>query len=243
MARAAWPYRGVHTKGVARVIAGEAGGRRLAVPVGRDIRPTSDRAREGLFATISSIVGSLAGSRVLDLYAGSGAVGLEALSRGAAHVLLVESSARAGRVIRENIEALGLPGAEVIVDRVERVLARGPRTPGAPEASGASGPPPGAPGATAVPRAPGPSRPPPGVDARYDVVFADPPYALPGEQVSGMLSALADRAWLAPGALVIVERATRSGPVRWPACYVADRARRYGEATFWYGSAAGTPQE
>src|SRR5579863_7938639 len=96
----------MHTKGVARVIAGEAGGRRLAVPGGRDTRPTSDRAREGLFATISSIVGPLAGARVLDLYAGSGAVGLEALSRGAGHVLLVESGARAGRVIRENITAL-----------------------------------------------------------------------------------------------------------------------------------------
>jgi 16S rRNA (guanine966-N2)-methyltransferase len=198
----------VHTKGVARVIAGEAGGRRLAVPDGRDTRPTSDRAREGLFATISSIVGSLAGSRVLDLYAGSGAVGLEALSRGAGHVLLVESGARAGRVIRENIEALGLPGAELIVDRVERVLARGP-----------------------------------GQQGGYDVVFADPPYALPGEQVSAVLSALADRAWLAPGALVIVERATRSGPVTWPAGYAQDRARRYGEASFWYGLAAGTPQE
>ncbi len=205
------PRRGVHTKGVARVIAGEAGGRRLAVPGGRDTRPTSDRAREGLFSTISSIVGSLAGARVLDLYAGSGAVGLEALSRGAGHVLLVESGARAGRVIRENIQALGLPGAEVIVDRVERVLARGPEAPGA--------------------------------DGRYDVVFADPPYALPGEQVSAMLSALADRAWLAPGALVIVERATRSGPVRWPAGYAPERARRYGEATFWYGLGAGTPEE
>jgi len=194
---------------VARVIAGEAGGRRLAVPGGRETRPTSDRAREGLFATISSIVGSLAGARVLDLYAGSGAVGLEALSRGAAHVLLVESGARAGRVIRENIEALGLPGAQVIVDRVERVLARGPETGG----------------------------------GRYGVAFADPPYALPGDQVSAVLSLLAEHAWLAPGALVIVERATRSGPVAWPDGYVTDRARRYGEATFWYGLAAGTPDE
>ncbi len=91
---------GVHTCNVARVIAGEAGGRRLAVPAGRDTRPTSDRAREGLFATVVSIMGSLAGTRVLDLYAGSGAVGLEALSRGAAHVLLVESGDRASRVIR-----------------------------------------------------------------------------------------------------------------------------------------------
>ena len=199
----------MHTDGVARVIAGKAGGRRLSVPGGRETRPTSDRAREGLFATISSIVGSLAGARVLDLYAGSGAVGLEALSRGAGHVLLVEAGARAGRVIKENIAALGLPGAQLMVDRTERVLARGPEDAG----------------------------------GRYDVVFADPPYALGGEEVSAMLTALADRAWLAPGALVIVERATRSGPVRWPEGYAQDRARRYGEATFWYGLAAGTPEE
>src|SRR5579871_540078 len=111
---------------MARVIAGEAGGRRLAVPDGRDTRPTSDRAREGLFGTIVSLTGSLAGARVLDLYAGSGAVGLEALSRGAEHVLLVESGARAARVIRDNIAAIALPGAQVAADRVERLLARGP---------------------------------------------------------------------------------------------------------------------
>ncbi len=104
------------------------GGRAAAgcVPDGRDTRPTSDRAREGLFATIVSLTGSLDGARVLDLYAGSGAVGLEALSRGAEHVLLVESGPRAARVIRDNIEAIGLAGAEVVTDRVERVLARGP---------------------------------------------------------------------------------------------------------------------
>jgi len=184
---------------VARVIAGEAGGRRLAVPDGRHTRPTSDRAREGLFATISSMLGSLAGARVLDLYAGSGAVGLEALSRGAEHVLLVEHGARAVRVIRENIDAIGLPGAELAADRVERVLARGPDK------------------------------------DRYDVVFADPPYALADATVSRVLSLLAEQGWLAPGALVIVERATRSGPVSWPDGVVPDRARRYGEATFWYG--------
>ena len=72
------------------------------------------------------MLGSLDGARVLDLYAGSGAVGLEALSRGAEHVLLVEHGARAARVIRENIEAIGLPGAVLAADRVERVLARGP---------------------------------------------------------------------------------------------------------------------
>jgi 16S rRNA (guanine966-N2)-methyltransferase len=202
---------------VARVIAGEAGGRRLAVPDGRDTRPTSDRAREGLFATIASMLGSLAGARVLDLYAGSGAVGLEALSRGADHVLLVEQGARATRVIRENIEAIGLPGAVLAADRVERVLARGPAPAGGQDSPVPAG---------------GQDRP---EGDRYDVVFADPPYALADTAVSQVLSLLADQGWLAPGALVIVERATRSGPVSWPDGFVPDRARRYGEATFWYG--------
>jgi 16S rRNA (guanine966-N2)-methyltransferase len=74
---------------------------------------------------VGSLFGSLEGSRVLDLYAGSGALGLEALSRGASHALLVESDARAVRTIKENVAALGLPGAELAADRVERVLARG----------------------------------------------------------------------------------------------------------------------
>ncbi|MBV9384184.1 MAG: 16S rRNA (guanine(966)-N(2))-methyltransferase RsmD [Streptosporangiaceae bacterium] len=184
-----------------RVIAGEAGGRRLAVPGGMATRPTSDRGREALFATVTSAVGGLAGTRVLDLYAGSGALGLEALSRGAADVLMVESAARAVQVIRANIAAVGLPGARVAAGRVERVLAR-------PSAE------------------------------RYDIVFADPPYALADAAVTRMLSQLLAGGWLAPGALVIVERATRSGPVEWPAGYERGEARRYGEATFWYGRVA-----
>jgi 16S rRNA (guanine966-N2)-methyltransferase len=191
---------------VPRVIAGQAGGRRLAVPDGRDTRPTSDRAREGLFATISSVVGPLDGARVLDLYAGSGAVGLEALSRGAGHVLLVEHGARAVRVIKENISSIGLPGAVLVTDRVERMLARGPD------------------------------------GERYDVVFADPPYALADAAVERVLTLLAEAGWLAPGALVVVERATRSGPVSWPDGFMPDRERRYGEATFWYGLAAESPE-
>ena len=191
---------------VTRVIAGVARGRRLAVPGGRLTRPTSDRAREGLFATISSIAGPLDGARVLDLYAGSGAVGLEALSRGAGHVLLVEQDARAARVIKENISSIGLPGAVLVTDRVERVLARGPD------------------------------------GDRYDVVFADPPYALADAAVERVLVLLAEAGWLAPAALVVVERATRSGPVTWPDGFVPDRERRYGEATFWYGLAAEAPE-
>ncbi|MGI8335495.1 16S rRNA (guanine(966)-N(2))-methyltransferase RsmD [Actinomadura scrupuli] len=114
---------------MSRVIAGSAGGRRLAVPAGRDTRPTSDRAREGLFATVLALLGPLQGCRVADLFAGSGAVGLEALSRGAEHALLVESHPRAARVIRENIASLGLPGALLTTDRVERVVRRPPSEP------------------------------------------------------------------------------------------------------------------
>ncbi|MGK5548553.1 16S rRNA (guanine(966)-N(2))-methyltransferase RsmD [Streptomyces sp. URMC 127] len=106
-----------------RVIAGTAGGRRLAVPPGTGTRPTSDRAREGLFSTLESLLGTLHGARVLDLYGGSGAVGLEALSRGAAHALLVESDARAVRTIRDNVRAVGLPGAEVRVGKAEQIVA------------------------------------------------------------------------------------------------------------------------
>ncbi|WP_228976884.1 16S rRNA (guanine(966)-N(2))-methyltransferase RsmD [Streptomyces sp. DH12] len=106
-----------------RVIAGAAGGRRLAVPPGNGTRPTSDRAREGLFSTWESLLGTLDGIRVADLYAGSGAVGLEALSRGASHVLLVEADARAARTVRENVRALGLPGAEVRTGRAEQATA------------------------------------------------------------------------------------------------------------------------
>jgi 16S rRNA (guanine966-N2)-methyltransferase len=216
-----------------RIVAGVAGGRRLSVPAGRSTRPTADRAREGLFATILALRGPLDGARVLDLYAGSGAVGLEALSRGAADVLLVESDARAARVIRRNIETVGLPGARVLADKVERVLARGP-----------------------------------GGDPPRDVVFADPPYSTPDTEVQRMLAALRDGVcdgllhhgdlhhgdlghggghdegchhggWLAPGALVVVERGTRSGPFAWPAGYTPERSRGYGEATLWYGLAAG----
>jgi 16S rRNA (guanine966-N2)-methyltransferase len=211
---------------VARVIAGEAGGRRLAVPDGRATRPTSDRAREGLFGTVTSIVGPLTGTRVLDLYAGSGAVGLEALSRGASRVLLVESGARATAVIRQNIEAIGLPGATLIADRVERVLARGPEQTPAPDGDRPEG-------AQDFRERPG--------SGRYDVAFADPPYAMADAEISRVLSLLADEGWLAPEALVIVERATRSGPVRWPDGFVPDRARKYGEATFWYGLAPKSP--
>ncbi|WP_282793369.1 16S rRNA (guanine(966)-N(2))-methyltransferase RsmD [Streptomyces sp. CC224B] len=105
-----------------RVIAGTAGGRRLSVPPGTGTRPTSDRAREGLFSTWQALQGTLDGARVLDLYAGSGAVGLEALSRGAAHALLVEADARAVRTIRDNVRSIGLPGAEVRAGKAAQII-------------------------------------------------------------------------------------------------------------------------
>ncbi|MDH6129672.1 16S rRNA (guanine(966)-N(2))-methyltransferase RsmD [Kitasatospora sp. GP82] len=113
-----------------RVIAGAAGGRRLAVPPGRNTRPTSDKAREAMFSTLESLRGTIHGARMLDLFGGSGAVGLEALSRGAEHTLLVESDASAARTIRANIRTVDLPGAELRTDRAERVLAGPP--PGTP---------------------------------------------------------------------------------------------------------------
>jgi len=108
---------------VTRLVAGKYGGRRIGTPPGTDTRPTSDRVREALFGAL----GDLTGLRFLDLYAGSGAIGLEAASRGASQVLLVESDPRAGRVIRDNIALLRAGAvARLAPSRVESVLPGGP---------------------------------------------------------------------------------------------------------------------
>lgn len=182
-----------------RIVAGTLGGRRLAVPVGDRTRPTSDRVREALFSTLDSLL-DLTGARVADLYAGSGAVGLEALSRGASYALLVEADPRVARIVRENIRMLGAAStAAVVTDKVAQVLGAGNR------------------------------------DAPYDVVFADPPYAVPDAKITAMQAALVDGGWLAADAVVVVERSSRGGPVEWVAGLTADRSRRYGETTLWYG--------
>src|SRR5665213_1716396 len=93
-----------------RVIAGRYGGRGLVAPRGSATRPTSDRVREAIF----SILGDITGARVLDLFAGSGALAIEALSRGAAHATLVDTSPAALTAIRRNLEALGI---EAVVSR------------------------------------------------------------------------------------------------------------------------------
>jgi 16S rRNA (guanine(966)-N(2))-methyltransferase RsmD len=185
---------------VTRIVAGTLGGRRLAAPGGTGTRPTSDRVREALFNTLQSLV-DLAGTRFADLYAGSGAVGLEAYSRGAAHVLLVESHPAAARTARANIAALAAaPAVRLVTAEVMSVL-----------------------------------RPGAGTDPPYDVVFADPPYALPDHELIAVQKALLDGGWLALGAIVVIERATRSAVVPWVEPLTELRTRRYGETTLWYG--------
>ena len=178
-----------------RIVGGVAGGRRLTVPRGRGTRPTSERVREGLFSTLESIHRTLTGLAFLDLYAGSGAVGLEAASRGAARVVLVESEPSALSVIRANIAALQMAQVDLRAERVDRML----------------------------------TQPPP---REFDIAFLDPPYT---DRVEPALQLLADNAWLAADATIVVERATRSGSPGWPAGWAEDRSRRYGDSTLWYG--------
>jgi 16S rRNA (guanine966-N2)-methyltransferase len=186
-----------------RIIAGAHGGRRLTAPAGVGTRPTSDRVREAFFSALDTMT-DLSGARFADLYAGSGAVGLEALSRGADYALLVESDARAARVIRDNMVALRVgSAARLITGRVAQVLAT----------------------------------PPDG--GAYDVVFADPPYAVTDEEVAGVQRALVANGWLTPDAVVVFERSTRTvvrgESLTWVEGITAERSRRYGETTLWYG--------
>ena len=106
-----------------RIVAGDAGGRRLVVPKGDLTRPTSDRVREGLFNALDAR-GLIPGAMVLDLYCGSGALGLEAASRGAASVVMVDASREAVDAARVNVGALGFPRVAVVLSTVQRYLDR-----------------------------------------------------------------------------------------------------------------------
>ena len=106
-----------------RIVAGRWGGRRLETPKGEGTRPTSDRVREAMFSSLESALGGLDGCRVLDLFSGSGALGLEALSRGAGHADLVESDRQAASVIARNISELDATGAHLHRTTAERFVA------------------------------------------------------------------------------------------------------------------------
>lgn len=191
---------------MSRIVAGSRGGRRLQTPAGERTRPTTDRVREALFSALTSWAGTaagppadaLAGLAFLDLYAGSGAVGLEAASRGADPVLLVESDARTAALTRRNVADLRLP-ARVRVLAVE-ALAR-----------------------TSAERA-------------FDVVFADPPYALDPERLDAVVADLVANGWVAPDGLVVLERSARSAAPRWPPAATETWERSYGETVLHLGA-------
>ena len=187
-----------------RVIAGSAKGRPLAVPA-RGARPTTDQAREAAFSIIAGWAGTaadaanaLAGRSFLDLYAGSGAVALEAASRGAEPVWAVESDKAAAVVIKKNVAATRL-NVETAARTVEAFAAR-----------------------------PAP--------APFDVVWADPPYAVPDEAVDAVLAALAVGGWLAETCLVVVERSKRARPPNWPGGVHPFADRIYGDTRLFFAT-------
>ena len=179
-----------------RIIAGQWRGRRLQVPTGRDTRPTSDRVREALFSSIHSRIGSFAELRVLDAFAGSGALGLEALSRGAAFLAAVESDMKACRIVEGNYNSLqGLQGnslredlkdtsQEDISSKKQFHLYRGDifKVASYPQGRGLQG-------------------------LAVDLAFFDPPYDLSDEKLCELLQVLAEKTVFAHGALLIIERA------------------------------------
>ncbi len=191
-----------------RIIAGRAGSLVLDVP-GSGTRPTSDRVRESLFGALES-ADLLRGAAVLDLYAGSGALGLEAASRGAASVDLVEKAGSAAAVARRNVakvtKALGRDAALRVHAMSVRAYLRS-----------ASGP--------------------------FDLVFLDPPYDIAEGELTAALEVLAPL--LAPGASVVVERASRSPRPSLPNALVPVRDKRYGDTMLWWlalaDSGAGQP--
>jgi 16S rRNA (guanine966-N2)-methyltransferase len=182
-----------------RIVAGEFRGKPLVAPEGQATRPTSDRARQAIFNILEHAAWGpeLDGARVIDLFAGSGALGFEALSRGAAFCLFVETDADARGAIRENAEALGALGNTRIHRRDATDLGAKP---------GSDGP-------------------------AFDLAFLDPPYAKGlGEAALGVLAA---GGWLAPGAVVALERGTAEPDFEAEGFNRLD-VRDYGAARIWF---------
>lgn len=180
-----------------RLIAGFAGSLTLSVPKS-GTRPTSDRVREAIFSALEAR-DLIDGARVVDLYAGSGALGLEAASRGAESVVLVEKAASAARVCQANAQLVEQQAARFGVDPAPRirVVTRAARS--------------------AVETLEGP----------VDLVFIDPPYEAGGAEVDELLAALVPQ--LAADAVVALERSSRSDPPSEVGGLVLDRTARYGE--------------
>jgi 16S rRNA (guanine966-N2)-methyltransferase len=203
-----------------RVIAGEKGGRRLVAPEGRRTRPTSDRVREAAFSMLESFLaadqGDLQGADVWDLFAGSGALGIEALSRGASHATFVDNARSAVSAMTANLARLGYGATRASVVQADVLRwAHGLDAPGP-----AAGPVPGSatgpvPRRGLAPAAAGGRRP---FGAHVDVVLADPPYDWePWPALLGPLAPL--------GPIVVMETASgQELPIGWQVL----RARRYG---------------
>lgn len=190
---------------MSRIISGAAGGVRLASVPGDNTRPTTDRVKESLFSKLESY-DIIRDARVLDAFGGSGALGCEALSRGAASVTLLDIYPKAVAVIRKNVaaveKAMGRTGSSSAAGSVARVQQSQALT----YVKSASGP--------------------------WDLVFVDPPYAMPNEQVSELLEALTPK--LAEGAVVVVERSSRDAEPVWGEGMYCFSTRQHGETVLYY---------
>lgn len=192
---------------MSRIISGAAGGVRLASVPGDNTRPTTDRVKESLFSKLESY-DIIRGARVLDAFGGSGALGCEALSRGAASVTLLDTYPKAVAVIRKNVAA------------VEKAMGR--TGSGSSSATGSAARVQQSQALTYVKSASGP----------WDLVFVDPPYAMPNEQVSELLEVLTPK--LAEGAVVVVERSSRDAEPVWGEGLYCFSTRQHGETVLYY---------
>ena len=195
------PVREGTEEKMSRIIAGAAGGLRLASVPGDTTRPTTDRVKESLFSKLESY-GVLEGARVLDVYGGSGALGCEAASRGAASVEIVDKYPKAVRTIQRNVDAVVRACSVSGLNPQVKVRHSSART----YLSGA-------------------------LDV-WDIVFVDPPYALPNEQVVEDLQQIAPH--LAEGAIVVVERSARDSEPVWPKSVRRFAAKNHGETAVYY---------
>ncbi|MEV0892580.1 RsmD family RNA methyltransferase [Promicromonospora sp. NPDC050262] len=229
-----------------RIVAGSVGGRSIAVPA-KGTRPTSDRVREAIFSRLEHL-DVLDGARVLDLYAGSGALGLEAASRGAVAVTLVDSARAAADVARKNVAALGLTGVRVTTESAERFAAalagRVAGATGVASAAGGAAGTAGAGGAGAGGAAGGAGAGVPGGGVGgLDLVFLDPPYDLAEDDLAVVLTHLATPGVLADGAVVVVERSTRTPEPAWPDGLAPFARKDYGETAVYYAEPTDTTPE